>query len=569
MKMKIVTYNINGLRPRIAQFGSLRKLLDSLDADIICFQETKLSRQELRADLVRTEGYESFFSCNCNFEKSRAGYSGVATFCRVRSAFLTDEVALPIAAEDGFTGLLENAQGFGCQKDEWRSIARGLEDFCRDELLQVDSEGRCVITDHGHFVLFNVYGPRAVADDMERGQFKLTFFKILQRRWERLLREGRKIFVVGDLNIAPASIDRCDAGPDFEKNEFRRWFRSLLVENGGQFFDVFRSKHPERREAYTCWPTNTGAEEFNFGARIDHILCAGSCLHLEPSQEGHNFVTCHVEECDILGQFKRFKPGSSPRWNGGRSIKLEGSDHVPVWMHLGEIPSIQQHSTPPLSTRYCPQVYGHQQTIVSMITRRQSSEQVETCAGSSTFPEDCSSRSTIGTPGSPVETRKKARQSRLSQLSLTSFFKISSSSTENSDRTGDEIKVDQADVSNSYHECTGPSAQDDESNNVKECETDVSASTPAEDGFAVSLPSQREKSNDAFLEWQRIQQLMQNSIPLCKGHNEPCVSRIVKKAGPNLGRRFYVCARAEGPVSNPEANCGYFKWAASNSKRKR
>lgn len=106
MKMKIVTYNINGLRPRIAQFGSLRKLLDSLDADIICFQvplfvlllgnilfffsrsffrdfnfvlfakETKLSKQELRADLVRAEGYESFFSCNRNFEKSRAGYSG-------------------------------------------------------------------------------------------------------------------------------------------------------------------------------------------------------------------------------------------------------------------------------------------------------------------------------------------------------------------------------------------------------------------------------------------------------------------------------------------------------------
>lgn len=37
-KMKIVTYNVNGLRPRIAQFGSLLKLLDSFDADIICIQ---------------------------------------------------------------------------------------------------------------------------------------------------------------------------------------------------------------------------------------------------------------------------------------------------------------------------------------------------------------------------------------------------------------------------------------------------------------------------------------------------------------------------------------------------
>lgn len=60
-------------------------------------------------------------------------------------------MALPIAAEDGFTGLLENALGFGTQRDEWHSIARGFEDFCRDKLLEVDSEGRCVVTDHGHF----------------------------------------------------------------------------------------------------------------------------------------------------------------------------------------------------------------------------------------------------------------------------------------------------------------------------------------------------------------------------------------------------------------------------------
>lgn len=147
---------------------------------------------------------------------------------------------------------------------------------------------------------------------------------------------------------------------------------------------------------------------------------------------------------------------------------------------------------------------------------------------------------------SPVETRKKARQSRLSQLSLTSFFKKSSSSPETCDRICDEIKVNQADVSNSYQEPNAPSSQDDENNSSKEYRTDFSASTPAEDDSAVvNLPSEKEKSNVAFLEWQRIQQLMQNSIPLCKGHNEPCVSRIVKKAGPNLGRRFYVCSRAE------------------------
>ncbi|KAL3525270.1 hypothetical protein ACH5RR_013642 [Cinchona calisaya] len=582
--MKIVTYNINGLRPRISQFGSLRKLLDSLDADIICFQETKISKPELRADLVRAEGYESFFSCNRNFDKSRAGYSGVATFCRVKSAFSTDEVALPVAAEEGITGLLESYSNrvMGSQKDECSSAFEGLEEeFSREELLKVDNEGRCVITDHSHFVLFNVYGPRADCDDTERIQFKLTFFKILQRRWECLLHQGRRIFVVGDLNIAPTATDRCDAGPDFEKNEFRTWFRSLLVENGGQFVDVFRAKHPGRREAYTCWPTNTGAEEFNFGARIDHILSAGSCLHKESGQEGHNFISCHVKECEILIQFKRWKPGNTPRWKGGRSIKLEGSDHVPVCMSLEEIPNVLKHSSPSLSTRYCPQVYGYQQTLVSMLMKTRSAEKVKNSEESSSFSEadDCSEGSasqpscsvTLGLgsnlakAGSQMETRKKARQS---QLSLKSFFQNSSSYSETSQRTSNEIKLSQTDVSTSFCYSKGSPAHVEENCNPKDGVSDVSASSQVDNEFDGCQPSTKEKSNVALLEWQRIQQLMQNSIPLCKGHNEPCVARVVKKAGPNLGRRFYVCARAEGPASNPEANCGYFKWAVSNSKCK-
>ncbi|KAG8383730.1 hypothetical protein BUALT_Bualt04G0044300 [Buddleja alternifolia] len=352
--MKIVTYNVNGLRPRVSQFGSLRKLLDSLDADIICLQETKLSRQEMRGDLVQAEGYESFFSCTRTSDKGRTGYSGVATFCRVKAAFLSNEVALPVSAEEGFTGVLGNSLESGSRKNQCPSTVEGLEDFTINELLKIDGEGRCIITDHVHFVLFNIYGPRAESDDTERVQFKLNFFNILQKRWDSLLCQGRRIFVVGDLNIAPSAIDRCDAGPDFEKNKFRTWFRSLLVRNGGLFYDVFREKHPERREAYTCWATNSGAEEFNFGSRIDHILSAGPCLHEEENQ-GHSLLTCHVEECDILELFRRWKPGDTHRWKAGRNVKLEGSDHVPVYMRLVEIPNIEKHNTPSLSTRYCAQ----------------------------------------------------------------------------------------------------------------------------------------------------------------------------------------------------------------------
>ena len=39
-------------------------------------QETKISRQELTADIAVTEGYESFFSCTRTVSKGRVGYSG-------------------------------------------------------------------------------------------------------------------------------------------------------------------------------------------------------------------------------------------------------------------------------------------------------------------------------------------------------------------------------------------------------------------------------------------------------------------------------------------------------------
>ena len=42
--MKILTWNINGIR---ARGRNLKNILDSLDADIICFQETKITRMGL------------------------------------------------------------------------------------------------------------------------------------------------------------------------------------------------------------------------------------------------------------------------------------------------------------------------------------------------------------------------------------------------------------------------------------------------------------------------------------------------------------------------------------------
>nr|XP_011462301.1 PREDICTED: DNA-(apurinic or apyrimidinic site) lyase 2 isoform X2 [Fragaria vesca subsp. vesca] len=427
-------------------------------------------------------------------------------------------------------------------------------------------------------------------------------------RWESLLRQGRRIIVVGDLNIAPTCLDRCEAEPEFENNQFRRWFRSMLVENRGSFFDVFRSKHPDRREAYTCWSQSSGAEEFNYGSRIDHILCAGLCLHQEQDLQNHNFVACHVKECDILTQYKRWKPGNSLRWKGGqRTIKLEGSDHAPVYTSLLEMPSICQHSTPRLSARYIPMVRGLQQTLVSMLMKRKVAEQVdghqESCSeteasspdqcgtpcssssqefevlgsrtieSSSSFANEAACNTLVTSCSEPTktmpgnETKKKAKGSQLSQLSLRSFFQKSSiPSKSNSANSGIDVPPTQIDILESHHLPNETSIPENQNGNLEQCELHSSASIRDGNQDELIASSKKEKNSLALLEWQRLHQVMQNSIPLCKGHKEPCVARVVKKQGPNFGRRFYVCARAEGPASNPEANCNYFKWAASKPR---
>ena len=42
----------------------------------------------------------------------------------------------------------------------------------------IDNQGRCVITDHGAFVLFNIYGPAVTSELNERFAFKMRFYQV-------------------------------------------------------------------------------------------------------------------------------------------------------------------------------------------------------------------------------------------------------------------------------------------------------------------------------------------------------------------------------------------------------
>ncbi|KAJ7561159.1 hypothetical protein O6H91_03G016700 [Diphasiastrum complanatum] len=678
--MKIVSYNVNGLRGRLTTFRTLGAFLGALDADIICLQETKISRQELTADIAIVEGYESFFSCTRTTKKGRVGYSGVATFCRVQETTFGTSAILPMAADEGFTGLLKSSKMGDLNRENGKvggyEEVLCLEGLTQQELLQLDSEGRCLVTDHGSFVLFNIYGPNVGSGDLERQDFKLKFFKGLQNRWEGLLSKGRTIIAVGDFNISPFRIDSCNPGPNFETSLSRRWLRSILQTGGGPFFDVFRTIHPERKEAYTCWSQASGAEEFNYGTRIDLILAAGPCTrYLEcPPKSSHDFVTCEVDDCDILTQFKRWKSDSLPRWLGGSTVKLDGSDHAPVYVQLKPQPPLPRHDVPALAARFMPEIRGRQQSLASMFQKKHVNS--ESCNllthqdfQGNLFPVNDSLESLTALPprrknidatensmaycglhelelrigaaksrrqtgmeyqnrmclevGEEVgcdnstritnectSTRKNIK--RTCQSSLHSFLLTKVSSKAISEKQdsfqnfGEETELSNIELGLSSPICSSglssltrsisvceksarpdeamdeirphttqtvcplthdPNRQDDamqsSARDDEDKEENMMVNVALSVGGAVFS-----RHSKASAEWQRLQQFMAQKFPLCRGHGEPCVSRVVKKAGPNVGRGFYVCARGQGPTSNPEACCDHFEWASSKGKAK-
>ncbi|XVF15914.1 hypothetical protein REPUB_Repub09cG0197500 [Reevesia pubescens] len=266
---------------------------------------------------------------------------------------------------------------------------------------------------------------------------------------------------------------------------------------------------------------------------------------------------------------------ASCRWKGGWNIKLEGSDHAPVYTSLVDIPDVSQHSTSSLAARYLPMIHGLLQTLVSVLMRRQAAKQVESHEESSSFSDEttilggCShsvkrSVTKCSVPGTDIsccsldqdsentilnasdhsedltveatctiafdgeygstmlnkETRKRARKSQ--QLSLRSFFQKSPNLDNGVDSSATDISTNQTSVLNSNNQ---------------------SQEAPVMDGCGYSS-----MQNDT------------NGSASSQGQEE--------QDCPTFGCRFYVCARAEGPSSNPEANCGFFRWASMKSRPK-
>ena len=223
--MKMISWNVNGLRAVVGK--GFVDIFNSLDADIVCLQETKL--QEGQIDLS-FEGYAQYW----NYAVKK-GYSGTAVFTRVR----------PLSVSYGL----------------------GIEEH--------DQEGRVITLEFDKFYLVNVYTPNS-KDGLARIDYRMQWeddFRVYLKKLE----ENKPVVVCGDLNVAHTEIDLKNPKTNRNNAGFSDQERGKMTEllDAG-FIDTFRYFYPDVTGAYSWWSYRFNARKNNAGWRIDYFLVSES-----------------------------------------------------------------------------------------------------------------------------------------------------------------------------------------------------------------------------------------------------------------------------------------------------
>lgn len=515
--LRVVSWNINGIRRPLKGLecqvpsncaAAFQRILKELDADIVCFQETRVTRDALTEPLAIVEGYNSYFS----FSRSRSGYSGVATFCK--------DGATPVAAEEGLSGLFATLnRDIGCYGN--------MSEFTQEQLRALDSEGRALLTQHKictlegtemPLTLINVYCPHADPGKPERLTFKMNFYRLLQIRAEALLAAGSHVIILGDLNTAHRPIDHCDpcSLECFEEDLGRKWMDGLLSNleyqagsHIGPFMDSYRYFYPKQGKAFTCWSVTSGARSLNYGTRIDYIL------------GDRTLIIDSLQAAFLLPE-------------------VMGSDHCPVGAVLN-VSCVPAKQCPALCTRFLPEFAGTQLKVIGFLVPREQEPMREELLLQLSNQVQAQKQRKAQAHWHACRPRKSA--SRRHQKNLMSYFQPSAGLSQ----TSPDVELPRLPL----------------------VDTPVTPKTLKEDVMATTVDEQAKVSE--VKDEKEVQTLFWKSVltgpspmPLCRGHRESCVMRTVKKQGPNLGRHFYMCARPRGPPDDPSSRCNFFLWSRPN-----
>lgn len=252
--MKIITYNVNGLRSALSK--NWLDWLKVVNPDVVCLQEIKSTADQLELGLFHDLGYETYL-----FPAQKKGYSGVALFSK--------------------------------SKPDHVEIGMGMDVY--------DSEGRILRADFGDVSVMSAYFPSGSSGE-ERQEFKFRFLADFQEYVNDLKSEKSKLIICGDYNICHRPIDIHNPVSNAKSSGFlpeeRAWMETFF-QNG--FVDTFRLFNPDPHH-YTWWSYRANARAKNLGWRIDYIAASENLKdNIKRSVILHEAK--HSDHCPVLTEF--------------------------------------------------------------------------------------------------------------------------------------------------------------------------------------------------------------------------------------------------------------------------
>lgn len=222
--MKLISWNLNGIRA-VAKKGLFEKL-ESFEADIICFQETKAQDEQVRETLFGLDGYHVFSN-----SAVRKGYSGTAILTKKEPLQVRNDMGNPLH----------------------------------------DTEGRVIAAEYEHFWLVNVYVPNS-GNGLARLDYRVDWDKEFLA-FLKNMESHKPVIICGDMNVAHKEIDIARPKSNYNRTAgfTQREIDGMDNFIASGFFDCYRTFYPDEI-AYTWWSWRGDAKAKNIGWRIDYFL---------------------------------------------------------------------------------------------------------------------------------------------------------------------------------------------------------------------------------------------------------------------------------------------------------